>query len=257
VTVVADATCGAAASVDDGSSDEDGDALTVTQSPAGPYPLGSTPVLLTVVDPKGATSQATATVTVTDATAPAISCPAPLVVSASPGACSAPVTFTPTATDACSPPVTIVSTPASGSIFAVGTTTVTSTATDAAGNAASCPVTVTVVDHEAPAVSPLSVSAPVLWPANHQMITVAVNYDLADNCGATCVLAVTSNEAVNGQGDGDTAPDWAVIDAHHVQLRAERSGKGSGRIYTLRLTCTDAAGNITVKTATVAVPHNN
>ena len=66
VIVNTDATCGATASVDDGSSDADGDALTITQSPAGPYPPGTTPVLLTVVDPSGATSQATATVTVLD-----------------------------------------------------------------------------------------------------------------------------------------------------------------------------------------------
>ena len=45
-----------------------------------------------------------------------------------------PVTFTPTASDNCSGAVTIVSTPASGSTFNVGTTTVNVTATDAAGN---------------------------------------------------------------------------------------------------------------------------
>ena len=51
-------------SIDNGSSDPDGDPLTITQSPAGPYPVGVTTVLLTVTDPKGAASQATATVTV-------------------------------------------------------------------------------------------------------------------------------------------------------------------------------------------------
>ena len=30
------------------------------------------------------------------------------------------------------------------------------------------------------------------------------------------VLTVTSNEPINGLGDGDTAPDWQVIDAHHL-----------------------------------------
>jgi hypothetical protein len=64
VTVVAGAGGTAAASINDGSSDGDGDALTITQSPPGPYAVGATPVLLTVVDPKGATSQASATVTV-------------------------------------------------------------------------------------------------------------------------------------------------------------------------------------------------
>ncbi len=65
VTVVA-ATVGgtAAASINNGSSDPDGDTLTITQSPAGPYPVGNTSVRLTVTDTKGATAQATATVTV-------------------------------------------------------------------------------------------------------------------------------------------------------------------------------------------------
>jgi hypothetical protein len=72
VTVLADASGTASASINDGSSDADGDPLTITQSPPGPYPLGVTSVLLTVSDPKGATSQATATVTVVNAP-PAIS----------------------------------------------------------------------------------------------------------------------------------------------------------------------------------------
>jgi len=54
----------ASANIDNGSSDPDGDAITLTQIPAGPYPVGATSVWLTVVDTKGATAQATATVTV-------------------------------------------------------------------------------------------------------------------------------------------------------------------------------------------------
>ena len=61
------------ASIDNGSSDPDGDALTITQSPAGPYPHGNTTVLLTVTDTKGATAQASAVVSVVDAVAPTIS----------------------------------------------------------------------------------------------------------------------------------------------------------------------------------------
>jgi hypothetical protein len=71
-----------------------------------------------------------------------------------------------------------------------------------------------------------------------------------------CTLSVTSNEPTNGLGDGDTPNDWEVIDAHHVRLRAERSGKGTGRTYTITVTCTDAAGNAVVRTATVRVPRN-
>jgi hypothetical protein len=65
VSVIAANTGGtAAANIDNGSSDPDGDTITLAQTPAGPYAVGTTTVTLTVVDTKGATSQATADVTV-------------------------------------------------------------------------------------------------------------------------------------------------------------------------------------------------
>src|SRR5204862_1647297 len=91
------------------------------------------------------------TVTVNDTLPPAISCSTNRVVSAS-GTCSSNVTSVVTATDNC-PGVSVVSVPASGSSFALGTTTVTSTATDASGNSATCSFTVTVNDVQAPVIT--------------------------------------------------------------------------------------------------------
>jgi predicted extracellular nuclease len=106
-------------------------------------------------------------------------------------------------------------------------------------------------------VTGVSVDRSLLWPANHKMVDVTVNYATANNCGpVTCTLSVTSNEPVNGDDDGNTAPDWEVIDAHHVKLRAERSGTGSGRIYTITITCTDSMGGTATSTVTVSVPLN-
>jgi hypothetical protein len=98
-----------------------------------------------------------------------------------------------------------------------------------------------------------------LWPPNHNMVPVTVNYSVANNCEsgpATCTLSITSNEPVNGTGDGDTAPDWEIIDAHHVRLRSERAGNGRGRIYTIKVTCTDSLGNSFTKNVTVTVPKS-
>ena len=76
VELVADAVCQAAGSIDADSFDPDeGDSITVTQSPAAPYGLGNTLVTLTVSDGQ-ATAQCIATVSVVDQTPPAISCPA-------------------------------------------------------------------------------------------------------------------------------------------------------------------------------------
>jgi hypothetical protein len=67
VNEVADSNHTASASVDNGSYDPDqGDVITLTQTPPGPYPFGTTSVILTVIDSQGATSQANATVTVVD-----------------------------------------------------------------------------------------------------------------------------------------------------------------------------------------------
>jgi hypothetical protein len=91
------------------------------------------------------------------------------------------------------------------------------------------------------------------------MALVTVNYTATDNCGAvSCGLSASSNEPDNGLGDGDTAQDIQLIpgDAHHLSLRAERSGKGQGRIYAVTIACTDTTGNTTSSVVQVTVPHD-
>jgi len=67
LNTVAGANHTASASIDNGSFDTDaGDTITLSQTPAGPYPVGATSVMLTVIDRQGATAQASATVTVID-----------------------------------------------------------------------------------------------------------------------------------------------------------------------------------------------
>src|SRR5262245_34110828 len=78
VTVQAGAGCVADASINNGSFDPDGDPITITQTPVGPYPLGATNVLLTVTDSKGASSQCSAMVTVQAPTTTTVSAPPPV-----------------------------------------------------------------------------------------------------------------------------------------------------------------------------------
>jgi len=96
-----------------------------------------------------------------------------------------------------------------------------------------------------------------LWPPNHKMIAATIDYTVIDNCGPlTLRLDVSSNEPVDGTGDGHTSSDWTVVDAHHVQLRAERAGNLSGRVYTVRITATDSANQSGSAWTTVKVPHD-
>jgi hypothetical protein len=142
VVASADANCEAAASVDDGSFDPDGDPITLSQEPPGPYALGATPVTLTVVDSHSASNSCSATVTVVDDTPPQIICPADIVTNAATPA-GVTVSFAPVASDNCSI-ASVTSAPASGSVFPIGTTTVTCRAIDGAGLTNTCTFTVRV-----------------------------------------------------------------------------------------------------------------
>jgi len=171
VIVSADSNCTANVSIDDGSFDPDGDSITLTQSPTGPYPKGSTLVTLTVIDSQGASSQ--------------------------------------------------------------------------------CTGTVMVVDQMPPTITAASVNPSMLWPPNHKMVNVTINYNATDNCDPpVCkISSVTSNEQIDNS-------DYLIVDAHHVQLSADRSGNGNGRIYSITIACTDASGNSSSQIVTVYVPHD-
>jgi hypothetical protein len=117
----------------------------------------------------------------------------------------------------------------------------------------------TTASNPPPTITGAAADPSVLWPPNHRMVNVTVSYEVTDNCPlppGSCTLSVTSNEPVNGRGDGDTSPDWIVLDDHHVLLRAERAGNGNGRIYTITITCTDSGGNSSSESVTVTVPHD-
>jgi photosystem II stability/assembly factor-like uncharacterized protein len=233
-----------------------GDCGIVTCSPPSGsfFAVGTTAVTCT----SATGSSCTFNVIVNDTEPPEINCPSDITICNDPGQCSAQVNFTVRATDNCAVQ-SLVCTPPSGSIFPKGTNTVTCVATDTSGNTTSCSFDVTVNDCEPPKVSGVSVDKPVLWPPNHKLENVTVNYNVTDNCPLppnSCTLSVTSNEPINGTGDGNTSPDWIILDAHRVQLRAERAGNGNGRIYTIGITCMDSSRNSSNESVTVSVPHD-
>ena len=111
---------------------------------------------------------ATVSITVNDTVAPTINAPANVTVNTGAGAttCGAVVTEaqlgTATATDNAGSVSIARSGVPSGNIFPVGTTTITYTATDDAGNSSTATQTVTVIDNTAPTITapaPTSVNA--------------------------------------------------------------------------------------------------
>jgi len=97
-----------------------------------------------------------------------------------------------------------------------------------------------------------------LWAPNHKYVDVSTTVDVtdADANPAVTLLSVTSNEPDNGVGDGDTVDDIVIVDDNNFELRAERSGTGDGRVYTITYEVTDACGNSTIASATVYVPND-
>jgi predicted extracellular nuclease len=104
----------------------------------------------------------------------------------------------------------------------------------------------------------LSVSASpnVLWPPNHKYVTVNTSFVSTSDTVSVTLVSVTSNEPDNGLGDGDTANDIVIVNNNTIKLRAERSGSGNGRIYTITYQATNTCGATVTATATVTVPHN-
>ena len=141
----------------------------------------------------------------------------------------------------------------------LGEHTISVAVSDGVAVSVSCETTVTVVDTTPPVITSVVPNPDTLWPPNHKMRTVKVAVDAEDACGevTTRIVQVTSNESINGQGDGNTSPDWLISGDGKLQLRAERSGGGSGRIYTITVEATDEAGNSSTGTTEVIVPHSN
>lgn len=124
--------------------------LSYSQSSGTVFPLGTTAVTVTAADTAGNSRSCSFNVTVRDGTKPSLTCPADVTAeatSASGAAVSYPAA---TADDAVSPPVTLSYSQDSGTVFPLGVTGVTATATDAAGNSNTCTFSVTVRDTAAP-----------------------------------------------------------------------------------------------------------
>ena len=109
---------------------------------------------------------------------------------------------------------------------------------------------------------------PVLWPPDHRMVQVnilgVIDSDQPPYNATITINKVTQDEPTNGLGDGDTPLD-AII-THNpggddtLLLRAERSGKGDGRVYRITFTASDpettALGTNPTGTIKVMVPHD-
>ncbi|MBZ5567463.1 MAG: HYR domain-containing protein [Acidobacteriia bacterium] len=128
---------------------------TCTPASGSVFPVGDSEVQCSSTDLSGNTANESFVVTVTDTTPPTVV--VPLTVSASaPDRSGAPVSYVATASDIVDGAIVPACSPASGNAFPLGTTPVTCSATDHAGNSASQNFSVNVTDQTPPVISGLA-----------------------------------------------------------------------------------------------------
>lgn len=235
------------------------------------FPRGTTTVTCTASDSFGNTSQPCSfTVTVTDQTPPAVTCPANIVKSTDPNQCSTTASYTVTANDNCDGPVTATCAPQSGSTFPKGVTTVTCTATDSSNNTGSCSFTVTVNDTQPPSIT---CPANVTRDAGPNQCSSTVTYPpptVSDNCpnvgapvcspasgstfpGGTTTVTCTVSDGSNNTAScsftvtiRDTQPPTITCPANITFVTAASCPPASGMPANFTVTASDNCSGVSV-----------
>ena len=134
--------------------------------------------------------------------------------------------------------------------LALGMHTITLTVDDATATSSDT-VLISVRDTAAPRIGSVVPSTTDLWPANNKPVSLSVAVsatDLVSPRPACAIASVSSNEPGNGE--------WEVTGPLTLTLMASRNGNGTGRVYTIIVDCSDAAGNGSSGSTTVMVPHD-
>jgi len=189
------------------------------------------------------------------------SCPWDIYIESEPDMCGAIVYYPEINVDAsCGGDVTIeqIEGLPSGSFFPIGPTYNNFVITDTEGNTAWCSFMVYVYNVEPLSITNLKEDWEPLWPPNHKMVNVFLDYSVDNACGEVYTdIYVYSNEPEDGTGDGDKSPDWEIVDAHNVMLRAERSATGTGREYYINIFVQDESWNYDWREIIIKVPHDS
>jgi hypothetical protein len=217
------------------------------------YSDGPHTVVITTDDCSGDVSTCTFTLDVVDTTPPVIVCPADIMAECT-GMGGAIVNYAdPTVTDACDPMPMLTCVPPSGSLFPLGPTVVTCTATDMAGNAAACMFTVTVVDTTPPTVF-ATVQRPYLFLPRNAMLDVLLQRTIMDLCDPMPVVTVEvwSNQPDTG---APFSPDAAVVGtALQVRAEVDLASADPGRVFLVIVAATDMSGNVGMDCTWAIVP---
>ncbi|HEX6130245.1 MAG TPA: PKD domain-containing protein, partial [Actinomycetota bacterium] len=141
--------------------------------------------------------------------------------------------------------------------YAAGTVGATLTATVADDDGGSASASRSLTFNRPPVCAGVDSSLDTLWPPNHAMRLIVLG-GATDPDGDALTYAITSvrqDEPLNSGGDGDTSPDALLGANGALWLRAERSGTGDGRVYTIAFSVSDGNASCT-GSVRVSVPHS-
>lgn len=177
-----------------------------------------------------------------DTTAPVLAVPGTVVAEAA-GPSGALVPYTVTATDDVDGSVTPTCAPVSGALFAIGSTVVTCTASDAHGNATTASFTVRVRDTTAPVITVSGPDGVPVGKGNSRMASV-FTVTAVDTCSGTVPARITTVEVFNNGGNPVTGAGVYQVSGNTVTV----TPNGNGWSVRITATATDGYGN----SATVA-----
>jgi hypothetical protein len=111
----------------------------------------------------------------------------------------------------------------------------------------------------APDCSAAKPTVSLLWPANHRLVPVGIKGVTDPNNDPISIrmASIFQDEPTNTSGNPSFAIDGFGVASSQAQLRAERAGRGDGRVYHVRFSATDPAGLSCSGEVTVGVPHDN
>ena len=134
----------------------------------------------------------------------------------------------------------------------------TQTDADGDGQGDACEPPPPPPSNSAPDCSRARPSVERVWPPDHKKVAVRILgvTDPEGDAVSVRVDRVTQDEPVNGWGDGDTCPDGGGVGTPTALIRAERSGGGNGRVYTIYFTATDSRGASCSGSVRVCVPRD-
>jgi hypothetical protein len=220
------------------------------------FPVGTTIVSCTATDDAGNASQPKTfkvIIVPKNAKAPRVDAPGNMTVEAT-GPAGAIVTFTASATDPVyGTTLPVICTPASGSMFPLGVTTVTCSATNDFGKSDTDTTRITVRDRIAPTIVTVTPSVTLL-PDTDETVPVAIGVVVTDVVDPAPACQITRVRGGGQDLDDDGVIDWTITGDLTLNIDAN-ARRHRDRTYRIIVKCTDASGNASVERTAVVVSH--